>query len=331
MTSVVVNELSLTRHINAPRTTVWRCWTEAELLKQWYCPKPWRVTEADIDLRPGGRVNTVFEGPEGERHDNNGIYLEIVPLERLIFTDAFTEGFMPKQGTPFMTGFVNLSDAPGGGTTMTWGARHWSADDKDRHEAMGFHDGWNAAASQLDELAQQITVDQGDTKQPAARVEGSSMNTITPCLWFDGNAEEAASFYASILPDSGISAVHKAPADDPSGKEGDVLTVEFTLMGRQFLGLNGGPYFTFNEAVSFQIPVETQAEVERLSNALSAAPEAEQCGWVKDRFGLSWQIIPVQLTRLIADQDKARAKRVFEAMMGMKRIDIAAIERAAQA
>lgn len=155
------------------------------------------------------------------------------------------------------------------------------------------------------------------------------MNAITPCLWFDGDAEEAANFYASLLPESRIDRVHKAPGDYPSGKAGDVLTVEFTLMGRPFLGLNGGPYFTFNEAVSFQIPVETQEEADRLSDALSAAPEAEQCGWVKDRFGLSWQIVPVQLTRLLADPDRARAKRVFEAMMGMKRIDIAALERAA--
>jgi predicted 3-demethylubiquinone-9 3-methyltransferase (glyoxalase superfamily) len=155
------------------------------------------------------------------------------------------------------------------------------------------------------------------------------MNTITPCLWFDGNAEEAATFYASVLPDSRVDHIHKAPGDYPFGKAGDVLTVEFTLMGRAFVGLNGGPYFKFNEAVSFQIPVETQVEVDRLSDALSAAPEAEQCGWVKDRFGLSWQIVPVQLTRLIADPDEARAKRVFGAMMDMKRIDIAAIEAAA--
>ncbi len=156
------------------------------------------------------------------------------------------------------------------------------------------------------------------------------MKTITPCLWFDGNAEEAANFYASILPESRVDAVHKAPGDYPSGKAGDVLTVEFTLMGRPFLGLNGGPYFKFNEAVSFQIPVKTQAEADRLSNALSAVPEAEQCGWVKDRYGLSWQIVPVLLTRLIADPDQARAKRAFEAMMGMKRIDINAIEAAAR-
>ncbi len=156
------------------------------------------------------------------------------------------------------------------------------------------------------------------------------MKTITPCLWFDGNAEEAANFYVSLLPDSRVDAVHKAPGDYPSGKGGNVLTVEFTLMGRPFLGLNGGPHFKFNEAVSLMIPVETQAEVERLSNALSAVPEAEQCGWMKDRYGLSWQIVPVQLMRLISDPDAARANRAFNAMMEMKRIDIAAIEAASR-
>ncbi|WP_431283373.1 VOC family protein [Humitalea sp. 24SJ18S-53] len=153
--------------------------------------------------------------------------------------------------------------------------------------------------------------------------------TITPCLWFDGNAEEAARFYASLLPDSHVDAVLRAPSDYPSGKAGDVLTVDVTLLGRPFLGLNGGPMFKFTEAVSFQIPVETQAEVERLSDALSSVPEAEQCGWVKDRFGLSWQIVPRQLTALLGDPDPARARRVFAAMMEMKRIDIAAIEQAA--
>jgi predicted 3-demethylubiquinone-9 3-methyltransferase (glyoxalase superfamily) len=156
-----------------------------------------------------------------------------------------------------------------------------------------------------------------------------STSKITPCLWFDGKAEEAAKFYASILPDSHVDAVHRAPNNYPSGKAGDVLLVDFTLMGHPFTGLNGGPLFKFNEAVSFQIPVETQAEVDRLSDALSAVPEAEQCGWVKDRYGLSWQIVPRQLMRLIGGADPARAKRAFDAMMQMKRIDIATIERAA--
>lgn len=156
------------------------------------------------------------------------------------------------------------------------------------------------------------------------------MSKITPCLWFDRKAEEAAKFYVSLLPDSHVDRIHRAPSDYPSGKAGDVLTVEFTLMGQPFMGLNGGSFFKFNEAVSFQIPVETQAEVNRLSDALSAVPEAEQCGWVKDRYGLSWQIVPRQLTQLLGDADPARAKRAFDAMMQMKRIDIAALERTAK-
>jgi uncharacterized protein YndB with AHSA1/START domain len=152
----VDNELSISRTIPAPRAVVWRCWTEPELLKQWYCPRPWRVTQAEIDLRPGGRANTVFEGPDGERHDNKGVYLEIVPMESLTFTDAFLEGFIPKDGAPFMTGFVHLADAPDGGTQMVWGARHWTAEAREQHEQMGFHDGWSAAAAQLAELAVQV-------------------------------------------------------------------------------------------------------------------------------------------------------------------------------
>ncbi len=156
------------------------------------------------------------------------------------------------------------------------------------------------------------------------------MTKIKPCLWFDGTAEEAAKFYVSLLPDSRIDGVHRAPADYPSGKAGDVLTVEFTFAGQQFVALNGGPYFQFNEAVSFQIFTDSQEENDRLTDALSAVPEAEQCGWVKDRYGLSWQIVPRVLIEHMADPDPARAKRVMEAMMTMKRIDIAAIERAYQ-
>ena len=157
------------------------------------------------------------------------------------------------------------------------------------------------------------------------------MSQITPCLWFDGKAEEAARFYTSLLPDSRIDNIVRAPADYPAGKAGDVLIVEFTLAGETFSALNGGPEFTFNEAVSFQIHCEDQAEVDRLTDALSAVPEAEQCGWVKDRYGLSWQIVPKVLMRLMADSDPGRARRAMEAMMTMKRIDIAAIERAAAA
>ncbi len=161
MPSASDNVLSITHRINAPRATVWRCWTEAALLKQWYCPKPWRVTQAELDLRPGGRMNAVFKGPDGDIHDNKGIFLAIASLEKLIFTDAYSEDFIPKKGMPFMTGFVHLSDHPDGGASMHWGARHWSAEDMAKHEAMGFHEGWKACAAQLDELAQKIAAGPG--------------------------------------------------------------------------------------------------------------------------------------------------------------------------
>jgi len=155
------------------------------------------------------------------------------------------------------------------------------------------------------------------------------MPKMSPCLWFDGQAEEAATFYASVVPDSRVDAVHRAPSQYPNGQPGDVLTVEFTVAGMACVGLNGGPLFKFNEAISFQIYTDDQAETDRLTNALSAVPEAEQCGWLKDRYGLSWQIVPRRLLELMTDPDHGRAKRAMDAMMQMKRIDIAAIERAA--
>ncbi|HEX8527564.1 VOC family protein [Allosphingosinicella sp.] len=157
------------------------------------------------------------------------------------------------------------------------------------------------------------------------------MDKITPCLWFDGNAEEAANFYVSLLPDSRIDRVLRSPADYPSGSAGDVLTVEFTLAGRSFMGLNGGPEFKFTEAVSFSIDCENQEEVDRLWDALIAdGGQPVQCSWLRDRFGLSWQIVPRRLTELMHDPDPARAKRAMESMMTMVKIDVAELERAVE-
>ncbi len=156
------------------------------------------------------------------------------------------------------------------------------------------------------------------------------MEKITPCLWYDGNAEEAANFYVTLFPDSRIDQVVRSPADTPSGPAGMVLVVEFTLAGRPYVGLNGGSQFHFTEAVSFQIQTENQAETDRLWEALIAnGGEESVCGWLKDRWGLSWQVSPKRLLELINDPDKERAKRAMEAMMQMRKIDIAAIERAA--
>ena len=152
-------------------------------------------------------------------------------------------------------------------------------------------------------------------------------NTI--CLWYDGDAEEAARFYAKTFPDSSVGAVHLAPGDFPSGKKGDVLTVEFTVMGIPCIGLNGGPAFKHNEAFSFQVATADQAETDRYWNAIVGnGGEESACGWCKDKWGLSWQITPIALTKAITDPDPAVAKRAFDAMMTMKKIDIAAIEAA---
>jgi predicted 3-demethylubiquinone-9 3-methyltransferase (glyoxalase superfamily) len=154
------------------------------------------------------------------------------------------------------------------------------------------------------------------------------MNKNTICLWFDGDAEAAASFYAAIFPDSRVTAVHRAPADYPSGRAGDVLTVEFTVAGIPCLGLNGGPGFPQSEAFSFQIATEDQDETDRYWNAIVGnGGQESQCGWCKDRWGLSWQITPRALTEaLAAGGDEAR--RAFEAMMPMQKIDVSAIEAA---
>ncbi len=149
------------------------------------------------------------------------------------------------------------------------------------------------------------------------------------CLWYDDTAEEAARFYAKTFPDSAVTAVHHSPGDSPSGKQDQVLTVEFTVVGVPCLGLNGGPTFKHSEAFSFQIITDTQAETDRYWNAIVANGGAESaCGWCKDKWGLSWQITPRILMEAISDSDRAAARRAFEAMMTMKKIDIAAIEAA---
>ena len=155
----------------------------------------------------------------------------------------------------------------------------------------------------------------------------TSKNTI--CLWYDGTALDAANFYAETFPGSAVGAIYRAPGDYPAGKQGDVLTVEFTVAGVPCLGLNGGPQFKHNESFSFQIATDDQAETDCLWNAIvSNGGQEGECGWCKDRWGLSWQITPRALIAAITDPDPAVAKRTFEAMMTMGKIDIAAIEAA---
>ncbi len=156
------------------------------------------------------------------------------------------------------------------------------------------------------------------------------MSKIAPCLWFDGSmAEEAASFYTSIFPNSRVDNVFRSPADTPSGPAGSVLTVDFTLEGQQFIGLNGGPDFKFNEAISFSIDCQDQAEVDRYWEALvQGGGEYSVCGWLKDRFGVSWQVVPRQLNEYLQGPDREGARRAMEAMLQMTKLDVEKLREA---
>ncbi len=155
------------------------------------------------------------------------------------------------------------------------------------------------------------------------------MPKIVPNLWFDKNAEQAAEYYASVFPDSRVDAVHRSPADYPSGKKGDVVTVDFTVLGQSFTGINGGTDFSFTEAVSFAIDCDDQAEVDRYWDRLTAdGGEPGPCGWIKDKFGLSWQVVPRRLNELVNSDDKAGAQRAMEAMLRMGKLDVAELEAA---
>jgi predicted 3-demethylubiquinone-9 3-methyltransferase (glyoxalase superfamily) len=155
------------------------------------------------------------------------------------------------------------------------------------------------------------------------------MSKISPCLWFDGEAEEAANFYVSLLPDSRIEKIQRNTVDGRSGKAGTVLVVDFTLGGQRFMALNGGMRFEYTHAVSFKIDCEDQAEVDRLWDALSAnGGSVEQCGWLKDRYGVSWQIVPTALGKYLGGADPAGAQRAMQAMLGMVKLDIAGLKKA---
>jgi predicted 3-demethylubiquinone-9 3-methyltransferase (glyoxalase superfamily) len=155
------------------------------------------------------------------------------------------------------------------------------------------------------------------------------MSKISPCLWFNGEAEEAAKFYVSLLPNSKIEVVQKNTTDSPAGKAGSVLVVEFTLAGQRFMALNGGMRFEYTHAVSFKIDCEDQAEVDRLWDALCAdGGQPERCGWLKDRYGLHWQIVPTGLPKYLGGSNREGAARAMQAMLGMTKLDIAALKRA---
>jgi uncharacterized protein YndB with AHSA1/START domain len=148
-------ELVITRHIKATPEKLFRCWTEPDLIKEWFCPKPWSIARAEVDVRPGGKSLIVMRSPEGQEFPNPGVYLEVVPNRKIVFTDAFTSGWEPA-GEPFMVAIVTFEDQGDGTTLYTARARHWTKDATERHKSMGFHEGWSKVAEQLEDLARTL-------------------------------------------------------------------------------------------------------------------------------------------------------------------------------
>lgn len=309
--------LAVERTLDAPRSAVWRCWTEPALMKQWFCPKPWNLTEAEVDVRPGGRMDLVMQGPEGQQIPSSGSYLEVVPQSRLVFTDSFTAGYKPA-AQPFMTAVVELSDAGAGKTRLVWTARHATAETVQQHLQMGFEAGWNAAVDQLEALAR--------TVEGAAKNGEGQTHKVRPCLFLADQAEAAATFYVSLLADSRIDAIYRP---DPKGP---ALVVEFTLGGTPYMTMNGNPSPNPSYLSSISVLTDDQAETDRLWSVLTAeGGEESMCGWLKDRFGVHWQIVPRALPRLMSSGNAEATGRVTAALMKMKKIDIAALEAAAKA
>jgi predicted 3-demethylubiquinone-9 3-methyltransferase (glyoxalase superfamily)/uncharacterized protein YndB with AHSA1/START domain len=294
-------EIMMTRVFDAPRRLVFDAYTKPELLKRWLgVHNGWVLAVCEIDLRPGGTYRYVWRGPNREDMGMRGVFQEVVVPERLVTTEEFDQKWYEGE----CRGTVTFTERDGK-TTLAMRLLYDSRAIRDAVLKSPMEQGIKAG---FDTLAQVLTT--------------MKAQKITTFLWFDGNAEEAMKFYVSIFKNSKV--VSTMP-----GPDGKVLTGTFELEGQRFMALNGGPQFKFTEAISLFVNCETQSEVDDLWKKLIAGGGAEsQCGWLKDKFGLSWQIIPSALGRLLGDRDRAKAGRAMQAMLQMRKIDIAKLQQA---
>ncbi len=308
--------LTITRVFDAPRDLVFQAWTQPERVKRWWGPKSFTTPVCEIDLRPGGVVRSCMRSPEGRDFWSQGVYREIVEPERIVCTDSFADeqgnvvspehyGLSPEWPVEALI-TVTLTEQAGK-TRLT--LQHSPLPPGRERDLC--RQGWEES---FDKLADYLA-------------EETHMQTqkITPCLWFDDQAEEAVNFYVSVFPNSKIETITRygpAAAEAAGRPEGTVLTILFQLRGQKFLALNGGPVFTFSPAISFMVDCRTQAEVDELWEKLSEGGDVQQCGWLQDRYGMSWQIVPTVLGEMLQDKDAEKAERVMKAMLQMKKIDI---------
>jgi predicted 3-demethylubiquinone-9 3-methyltransferase (glyoxalase superfamily)/uncharacterized protein YndB with AHSA1/START domain len=314
--------LTITRVFDAPRSLVFQAWTEPERVQRWWGPKGFTTPVCEIDLRVGGVSRNCMRSPEGQDFWSRGVYREIVEPERIVCTDSFADeqghvvspehyGLSPEWPVEALITVTFTEQA--GKTRLT--LQHSLLPPGRERDLC--RQGWEES---FDKLADYL-----------AQASHRQTQKITPCLWFDDRAEEAVNFYVSVFPNSKIETITRygpAAAQAAGRPEGTVLTILFQLSGQRFMALNGGPVFTFSPAISFMVDCRTQEEVDELWERLSDGGEVQQCGWLQDRYGVSWQIVPTVLGEMLQDKDAEKSERVMKAMLQMKKLDIRTLKQA---
>lgn len=332
----------LSRRIPAPPAQVYRAWLEPDLIRQWFAPAGLWVSRVEVDAREGGVHRVWQDDGSGLVGGSECELLELVPDRLLVFRWRFVgpdRVFHPAQDSRLT---ITFADAPDGQTDLVLVHERLGALAA-AHPAIvaGATQGWTAALEKLTAAIAPMALpdatvgaDRTDLDHPAAPEPGPAtrghgpMPTTTPCLWFDGQAEDAATYYVEVFPRSEITHIDRYGPGMPVA-EGTVLAVGFALDGQSYLALNGGPRAGFSEAISFQIACADSDEVDHYWDRLTDGGEEGRCGWLKDRFGVSWQVVPNALPGLLGDPDPGRAQRAMEAMMGMTKLDVAALRKAA--
>jgi len=308
MTSdVSTHDLTLTRILDAPRSLVYRAWTDPQHLARWWGPHGFTAPECRADVRPGGEIYIRMVG-HGFDHAMQGRFVEVVEPKRVVF-DSWLDD---ETGTTFLEirNTVTLEEHGAGKTALTLHAHVVYAGTGSEGPLSGMEEGWDQSLERL-----------------GTYVSGLRPQKITPFLWFDGRAEEAMHFYTSVFPDARVVDVVRYTEAGP-GKPGTVMGATFELAGQRFFALNGGPQFPFTEAISFFVDCETQAEIDTYWERLCEAGTPVQCGWLKDKFGLSWQIVPRELHAMLRDSNPKKAAAVMRALMEMIKLDIADLRKA---
>ncbi len=306
------HEMAILRVVDATPGEVFQAWINPDHLLRWWGPREFTTAHVEVDPKPGGVFRTCIRSPKGDEYPASGTFREIERPHRLVFTHAWDDEREAEGDERVVT--VKLAGTDG----KTRVAFHIGGFETEAARDSEI-EGWNEC---LDRLVRHFAA---EDRSPAPAT-GRALQKITPFLWFDGNAEEAVRFYTSIFRNSGIESVMRY-GDAGPGPKGSVMLVNFRLEGQSLLALNGGPQFNFSPAISLFVSCTTQAEIDELWEKLSEGGEKEDCGWLRDKYGVSWQIVPtIILGELLGDP--ATSQNVMRAMFTMKKLDIEVLKKA---